>query len=280
MADLHTVLRETHHIGDQTHQWIVWADTTPALRRHHLQAVGFTDAAVGFEFVRTRPTIAQLLVCHGGHGQALVNGSMTMCSTGMAYLTPANVPHAYRATSMGRWQVLWMIYDDTQPSRIASPVPVLTTCDPRPLHLAVQGLYQESIGARDLNVIDHWLELAQHYASNLLAPLRSAERLWKVWARVDGDLRHPWTIAELTRIAGISGEHLRRLCLQDTARSPMEHVAWLRMRRAAAMLATTTDRVADVAVAVGYDSPFAFSHAFKRYKGSSPAAYRTAHLKH
>ncbi len=54
----------------------------------------------------------------------------------------------------------------------------------------------------------------------------------------------------------------------------MNHVTALRMRQAMALLASESYTIETVAQQVGYDSPFAFSAAFKRHQGVSPSEYR------
>jgi AraC-like DNA-binding protein len=54
----------------------------------------------------------------------------------------------------------------------------------------------------------------------------------------------------------------------------MRYVTLLRMRHAAALLASDSYSVEDVARQVGYENAFAFSTAFKRLMGDSPTGYR------
>ena len=91
------------------------------------------------------------------------------------------------------------------------------------------------------------------------------------------DLSHGWTLHELADLAAMSGEHLRRLGQGQVGRSPMDHVAHLRRRRAKTLLGSTPMPVADVARSLGYPRSSSFSAAFKRHAGMSPAAYRRRH---
>jgi transcriptional regulator GlxA family with amidase domain len=155
--------------------------------------------------------------------------------------------------------------------------PVLVRADPEYLHLAILGLYRESIGPHQATAIDHWVELVHAYAARLgrASRRRGAGRsLLSLWERVDMNLAHRWTLGELAALAAMSPEHLRRLSRQQTGRGPMHQVAFLRMRRAATLLESTRHKVHAIAAAVGYDNPFAFSTAFKRHIGLSPDAYR------
>ena len=54
----------------------------------------------------------------------------------------------------------------------------------------------------------------------------------------------------------------------------MQYLARWRMQLAARMLADGAAKVAAVALEVGYDSEAAFSRAFKKIVGASPAAWR------
>ena len=47
-----------------------------------------------------------------------------------------------------------------------------------------------------------------------------------------------------------------------------------RMRRAEEMLQSTGYKLHQLAAALGYETPFAFSRAFKRYAGISPKQFR------
>jgi len=54
----------------------------------------------------------------------------------------------------------------------------------------------------------------------------------------------------------------------------MHQVIFMRMQRAAEILASTDDKVEAVAAAVGYSNSFAFSVAFKRWMGWPPSEFR------
>jgi transcriptional regulator GlxA family with amidase domain len=54
----------------------------------------------------------------------------------------------------------------------------------------------------------------------------------------------------------------------------MQYLTQWRLQLAASLLATTTVKVAAIGEQVGYDSEAAFSRAFKRAIGRSPAEFR------
>ncbi|WP_232519805.1 AraC family transcriptional regulator [Actinosynnema pretiosum] len=85
-----------------------------------------------------------------------------------------------------------------------------------------------------------------------------------------------WRIEVLADRAGMSRATLARRFTALTGRSPMAYLAWWRMVLASKLLKETELPLHGVAQRVGYSSPFAFSHAFKRYNGVAPAHYRSA----
>ena len=83
-----------------------------------------------------------------------------------------------------------------------------------------------------------------------------------------------WSVAELSRAAATSrsvlGERFRELLGQ----SPIRYLAEWRMQLAANLLVATELRLSAVAEQIGYSSEAAFSRAFHRHVGRSPAQWR------
>ena len=87
---------------------------------------------------------------------------------------------------------------------------------------------------------------------------------------------HGWTLDELAREAASSRSKLAERFAWTVGEPPMQYLTKWRMQLAANQLAQGGDKVAAVASAVGYDSEAAFSRAFKKATGVSPAAWRAA----
>ena len=269
---INTDLRETHIIGAETREWLISAPLCPALGPHGILLVGLTDAGPGFRFVRTAPRWSQLLVCTAGWGWVWLDGQWTRCDAGMAYLTPAGVLHAYQADPDARWEIGWVQSSDDW-LRLAD-APRLLPVDAGPLTAALTGLRREAQGAADPALLRPWAFLVAAYARRMVRPETGDARLRRLWETVGAELGRSWTVEALAALVGVSGEHLRRLCRRHLGRSPMSHVAALRMRQAMALLASESYTIETVAQQVGYDNPFAFSAAFKRHQGISPSEYR------
>ncbi|MGY0024800.1 AraC family transcriptional regulator [Streptomyces sp. cg35] len=91
-----------------------------------------------------------------------------------------------------------------------------------------------------------------------------------------GDPAHGWTADRLAARAGVSRATLNRRFTALVGRPPMTYLTWWRMTRAATLLRAADTPLDSVAREVGYGSPYALSHAFRREFGVTPGRYRTA----
>jgi AraC-like DNA-binding protein len=91
------------------------------------------------------------------------------------------------------------------------------------------------------------------------------------------DPAYPWTISSLARKVGLSRTRLAERFRHFLAESPMAYLARWRLKLAAEILQSTEDSVAEVAVAVGYESEAGFNRAFKREFSCPPAQFRRQH---
>ena len=81
-------------------------------------------------------------------------------------------------------------------------------------------------------------------------------------------------ITDIADMVGINRSYLSNLFKKELSVSPQEFLINYRLDKAAQMLSETEDSVGNVASAVGYADPLAFSKAFKQKFGVSPRSYR------
>jgi AraC-like DNA-binding protein len=84
----------------------------------------------------------------------------------------------------------------------------------------------------------------------------------------------PWTIERLGEEAALSRSTLHERFVHFIGQPPMQYLAQWRMQLAAGRLRDTDAKVIDIALEVGYENETAFSRAFRRAVGESPAAWR------
>jgi AraC-like DNA-binding protein len=270
------VERETHHLGAGTREWVVDGHRLPSLHSRQISFLGVSEAAQGFEFATRGWRFGQIMVCHGGRGEVRVNGRWVECVPGDAYLTPALVPHHYRAIPDEPWCVIWITFDaphDTTPL-LDVRTAVLTKVDPKPLYHAVMSLFYAQLPGQDPALVASLSDAIEQLAYRCTPAHTGAGRLWPVWQAVDADLARAWSVDDLGELIGVSDEHLRRLCVRHLGRSPMAQVTLMRMRRAASLLRSRPLKVEAIAELVGYADRFGFASAFRRVYGASPARYR------
>jgi AraC-like DNA-binding protein len=93
-------------------------------------------------------------------------------------------------------------------------------------------------------------------------------------ALLHGRAAHPWTTEELAREVGLSRSAFAERFTGLIGVPPMRYLANWRLQLAAARLRESPAATAQIAADVGYESDAAFSRAFKRAFGTTPAAWR------
>ena len=119
-----------------------------------------------------------------------------------------------------------------------------------------------------------WLRSAPR--NGYLGALRDPH-LGPVLARMHRDPGHAWSVATLAAAARLSRSVFAERFTATVGRTPMAYLTEIRMRLATTLL---TDGLAPATVAArtGYDSVAAFSRAYKRTTGDSPAVIRRGGL--
>jgi len=97
--------------------------------------------------------------------------------------------------------------------------------------------------------------------------------LLKVHDLIIADMGRMIPIEKMGKRLGISASHLRARFRKGTGKSLGEFQREVRLQKAAELLAQTDATVAEVGEACGWDSPFTFSRAFRRYWGRPPKRF-------
>jgi AraC-like DNA-binding protein len=281
---IHSPKTRTRGVQAMNVDWRPWIASFPicaALNQYQIVHVGIMEAAAPTKIVRTKQTTTYFLACYGGSGKVLIDGRWRRCGRDSACLLPAHTLNAFEANAGATWEFCWVCYQQPAAQRPIADTssPVMTEFDSAPLHAAITGLLHECSSAAQPAMIHHWVELIHAYVLRFAQPLEHDDQLRLLWKRVAGNLADDWSLDRLSREAGYSKEHLRRLCQRQMGRSPVHQITYLRMRRAAELLATSDRTIEAIAEEVGYQNPFVFSNAFAKWIGWRPSEYRRKKLK-
>jgi AraC-like DNA-binding protein len=104
-----------------------------------------------------------------------------------------------------------------------------------------------------------------------------ARHLLRAKDLADARYFEPLGVEDLARAAGLSRAHFSREFRRAFGESPHAYLLTRRLERAAALLRTTDNSVAEVCLAVGLQGIGSFTTSFKRAYGMTPTAYRAAY---
>jgi AraC-like DNA-binding protein len=123
-----------------------------------------------------------------------------------------------------------------------------------------------------VEAIRHYVEMLPPSQTGWLAGLRDPV-VGQALAALHGEAREAWTVERLARLVGLSRSVLAERFTDLVGHPPMQYLALWRMQLASRLL-VEGGNVSAVADAVGYESEAAFSRAFKKLVGQSPATWR------
>lgn len=267
--------RETHLIGRRCRERMLDSEHFPILRKAPFIWIGCSVLRAPYRMVRLNSVHSHIVAAVSGEGRTLIGGKAVDWKPGQVLLAPVGQHHAFEVTGDGPWTIVWVFYDDV----VTAPVlpgsqPELIDADASDFAALVQVLTREALGAAQPSMLESLVSSLDISARRLAGSEPVDQRLWRLWEKVEGDLARDWTVPELARAVSMSEEHLRRLCHRSHQRSPMDHLTHLRMRRAGTMLRSSPAKLDEIALQVGYGTPYSFSVAFSRWSGVPPGRFR------
>jgi transcriptional regulator GlxA family with amidase domain len=93
---------------------------------------------------------------------------------------------------------------------------------------------------------------------------------------IDGRYDQRLDLESLARAANVSPRHFSRCFRSAFGETPHQYLISRRLERARHLLRTTDDSVAEICLAVGFQSVGSFTTTFTRHVGVSPTTYRRA----
>jgi AraC family transcriptional regulator len=97
-------------------------------------------------------------------------------------------------------------------------------------------------------------------------------------AYIEANLASKMGIGDLANVVALSKSHFSRAFKLSLGLSPMEYVVVRRVERAKAMISSTRERLAEVAVACGFADQAHLNRRFRALIGISPGRWRRSHI--
>lgn len=273
----HTQL-EAIHVGiDAQRPWLSSSPICEELKPYRIIHAGSMRAAYPFRVARMHQSGTFFMATFAGEGEVLVDGAWQRTGPEDGCLLPPHYPNGLRAIpGSSPWCFAWVRY--LEPDR-ALPVagtnhPVLAPNPSTGPVAAVNGLLAACHNGDSPAIRRSWVELLHGYVQQFAGPIQLDERVWKAWEAVRESLGGSWDSETIAQLAHVTPEHFRRMCQKYLGRSPMKHLAFLRIQEAMRLLHETDATVEAIAYDVGYHTAASFSKAFRKWTGHSPSELR------
>ncbi len=268
--------KETTVDGPRTHRWSLDQSQCGDLETHRIAWLGLDTVTAPYSRVRLSPSGSFLLACLEGEGRMFLEGRWQVVKPGQLCLAPPRVLNAFHAVTRHRWTFAWTRYEEpvSEQPLVDSLSPLRLANGAHEIGRVMTGLHAEWSGVRDPAMVHHWVNLLHGLNRRAARPARAKSRTAPLWERVARALPTDWKLGSLAAEAGVSSEHLRRLCRRELGRTPMEHVTYMRIQRAQELLQATDDKLDAIAPEVGYHTTDVFIRAFTRCVGMTPSQYR------
>ncbi len=100
------------------------------------------------------------------------------------------------------------------------------------------------------------------------------ERINRVLLYIEKNIEKPLSLDPLAAVANFSPFHFHRIFSAYAGETLSEHIRRIRLEKAARKLYFPDGPITDIALAAGFETPAAFTKAFKQHFGKSPSEYK------
>ncbi|WP_059104110.1 AraC family transcriptional regulator [Shouchella shacheensis] len=221
-----------------------------------------------------------------GTGELELEGQLYTIGPQQAFFVslPGNHRYYFPENAGEPWEFIYVTLEGEEALRMHQSLtrqygPVLTmNRDAEPIHLLFQ-LYFDTVAGK---VDDAYLgsNKAYEWLTSLFRLMKGRggrtlkDPIAKAVHYIETSFAEPLTVDRLADRAGLSKYYFIKQFKEELDITPMQYVAIVRMKKAAALLSQTDVQVAEVAHAVGFDDPNYFNKVFKKVVGTSASVFR------
>lgn len=218
-----------------------------------------------------------------GQGKLCMRGRENPMQGGEIFVIYPQELAYYEADEENPWRYLWVVFDGPKAEEILRSAGIT---EDQPM------LYLREKSAELFSCMEKLLyEYEQEYqtVANFYALLQIIKDGTKA-VRKKGKQQHYYTdkikryieyryaeevkVSELAAHCGLNRSYMTKCFTEDTGISPKEYLIQYRITKAKELLAGADLPVSNVAYAVGYSDPLAFSKIFKSREGMSPIEFK------
>ena len=210
-------------------------------------------------------------------GAGYFNGSKVNAAEGF-YIRPHEL-HEYHSSKSNPWTYFWVVFTGTKAGEITEKY----------VSADKNGIFGFNTPSEILNLKDiitsgestissaaalgYFYLLMSFSAKRVPMPQNRYVEEAKKYMQIN--LYRNFRITEIAKSVGISDRYLYNLFMKHEHCSTKAYLNGLRLKMAKSLLRSTSLRVGEIAISVGFDDVLAFSRFFKEQSGCSPSEYRT-----
>lgn len=256
-------------------------DTCPTLQIHNM---GYTDDPARAQYIgrdpRNQYIIHYILEGKGYFNQAPVHA-------GQGFLIYPGQPQHYYPDPVHPWKFLWFILSDDawEPLLNAYHADTSTQIFAFSCMSAVEEtVFKLTSYDNPIRSMYELLEIFfgflkhQEFVTETTKRMSQSEYYVSFTTEyIKTHLHIPLSVADITRLLGISQPYLYRIFREQLGKSPKEYITECKLQHTKKLLAETTMSVTEIAASAGFQDVLTFSRFFKTKTGIAPSEYRRNH---
>ena len=227
----------------------------------------------------------QLVILHTGSVELFLNSAKLLLKAGQAVLLHPRQPEHFHFSREVSTRHSWCsIHPSAVPRTLREALPAVSEVRRWTPHL--QELFDMALlTARtpwsntpldEQRLLHISLHLMAEFASESVRQAAPAtdERLARMHRLMADKHEMKLDLGDLARAAGLSKQHLLKICRERGLPSPIHQLYLLRLQLAADRLLQTGLSIKEISEQCGFENPFHFSRKFREIYGLSPRQYR------
>lgn len=257
----------------------------------HITDVGYYPVASLHKRVR-REGISQyvLIYCVDGQGWYDLHGKHYSISSHQCFILPANVPHAYGASSSDPWTIYWIHFKGELASFYANgfeqPISILPGKESRitdriSIFEDVFNALEYGYGRNNIlfasSALFYFLGSIKYlgvFRESVGQRSRNGDVIDTAIAFMKENVERTVTLKELSEYVGYSESYFLALFRKRTGYSPINYIIQIKMQTACRFLDFTDMKINQICHKVGIPDPYYFSKLFSKTIGLSPSKYK------